>query len=1222
MKCLASLLLICMCHQLSADQVSGPESLMTAFQNPQVPPLRPQRQQVVYFSATPKVQEGKSGIGVIQLRYPELVPVEFLIQNSPDGQIIAPFKVGFPAGKTRGQFEFNTRDDLLVNLMRTSDLRLFVGKFEIASIPVRILDNEQAPTLSLRIPKRLIEGEDKSTGSVTLDRPADVDIALELDHTPKGRISCPRSVIIPAGDTRRDFGIGANEDSKINGDSLVTVAARSPGITTSIRTIRVKDNESTELDLKLPEQVVEASPAIGSVEISGKMDHAVDITLLNDASSRLTMPKSVRIPAGKTKVEFTLNAVDTTDGDSTVNVSIRANAKKFSSSEASTVVREIAGLPRIRSIPLATNDLVWDAVSGLIYASVPSSAGAPYGNHIIALDPDSLQITASLEVYQEPGQLALTSGGEFLYVVCNGNGTISKIALADFTVSQVFAVGTDPDYGTLFAEDICTVAGQPNLLVVSQYRKSVSPRHDGVAVYDNGVARAVKSQDHTGSNVIEPSADPTIFFGYNNETTEYGFRRIKLDASGMTELDVNTGLIDGFYTDIHSDGDMVISTSGVVVDGAHLKRAGTYPISSYPGAICLDHTSNRVYFMMSDSDDWVHFNKIVAFDPSTRTPICEMTLANAADSPASLIRWGSSGLAYRTAKDVVLITNEQLVPGGPPADLAVTVQASPIPATAGLPLTYTVQVTNSGPNVAHNVVVSASLSPRQKVKSTNSPHGSPIVSGRKVSLTVATIASGATKSLTVAATPLSAGSVNCTASAASNAVDPDYTNNTGFELVSVGFQSTIDSVNSLYLKANNLVYDSTRQLLWASIPDTVDAPLGRSVVSIDPLTGLLSDPLPLNANPHAGSMALSANGRYLYVGLTDVPDVHRIDLESEEKAAARISLPLSQWQDANYARDIEVLDGDGTSFIYTGTDDHSAAVMDGTVKRATRTSIYSVDRLARSGTPGIFIGFDGDDLSRLSVTPAGVSVSLKQAYVIGGYATEITGDGDFVLSSTGRLIDGRTLTLIADLSTYGAPCLDAANQRAYMVSGNVLYVFNVTNGNPIRSYNLRSSESGDWAERCIRWGVDGLAVLGNDGIIHIARLSLVNPAAMAPAMAAASVSQADGAPDSDGDGLSDRIEQFFGTSTTEVTANPLKISMQPGDDHTILHLVFPRRSGLAMPAYGYQVSGDLREWHTPQHVSESVISVNVTNGVEVETIDASIRIPKVKAAFVRLVWPQ
>ena len=214
----------------------------------------------------------------------------------------------------------------------------------------------------------------------------------------------------------------------------------------------------------------------------------------------------------------------------------------------------------------------------------------------------------------------------------------------------------------------------------------------------------------------------------------------------------------------------------------------------------------------------------------------------------------------------------------------------------------------------------------------------------------------------------SAGSLTCTGSASSNAVDPDSSNNTAFKLVSVGFLPGVDVVNQLRLTANNLIYDPTRNILWASIPSTVAAPLGRTIVRIDPLTGLISDPIAINANPVANCMALSGNGRYLYVGLSDSPEVHRIDLTASPLTSVRLPLGLSQWGNANYAQDIEVLDGDGTSFLVTGSSDAAAMVFDGAVRRTNRTGIYSVTRIERTATPGVFVGYNnsttGFEISR------------------------------------------------------------------------------------------------------------------------------------------------------------------------------------------------------------------------------------------------------------------
>ncbi len=95
------------------------------------------------------------------------------------------------------------------------------------------------------------------------------------------------------------------------------------------------------------------------------------------------------------------------------------------------------------------------------------------------------------------------------------------------------------------------------------------------------------------------------------------------------------------------------------------------------------------------------------------------------------------------------------------------------------------------------------------------------------------------------------------------AIELDLANNVATRVVNEGFVSVPNAVQAIQLAANNLIFDPTRRVLWASLPATVAPPLGKSVVSIDPVTGIVSDPIPLLASPTMACMALSANGRYL-----------------------------------------------------------------------------------------------------------------------------------------------------------------------------------------------------------------------------------------------------------------------------------------------------------------------------------------------------------------------
>src|SRR5690606_24180997 len=87
-------------------------------------------------------------------------------------------------------------------------------------------------------------------------------------------------------------------------------------------------------------------------------------------------------------------------------------------------------------------------------------------------------------------------------------------------------------------------------------------------------------------------------------------------------------------------------------------------------------------------------------------------------------------------------------------------------------------------------------------------------------------------------------------------------------------------------------------------------------------------------------------------------------------------------------------------------------------------------------------------------------------------------------------------------------------QRAYLVSANSVRGYDIVTGAPTAAFTLPvSSTSSDWVAGCVRWGADGLAILGKDGKIYIARWSATIPPGM----------------DQDGDGIDDQwAAQHFG----------------------------------------------------------------------------------------------
>jgi DNA-binding beta-propeller fold protein YncE len=319
------------------------------------------------------------------------------------------------------------------------------------------------------------------------------------------------------------------------------------------------------------------------------------------------------------------------------------------------LVPAIADADDLKALPLVANDLIWDPGTQMIYASVPGSAGPGLGNTITAINPYTGAVGPSIFVGSEPGKLARSDDGRFLYVALDGAASIRRVNLQTGRAELQFALGNDPFFGPRYAEDIAVQPGNPQTVAVSLKYKSVSPKHAGVAIYDDGVPRATLTPGHTGSNVIEFSRSGSLLYGYCNETTDFGFRRMAVAASGVSVLDVTRGLISAFGLDIAFDGDRVYSSIGGVIDPAARTIVGTYPGLGFGTIVRPDSTVGRTFALAQGT--------IVAFDQATFVTMGTLRVPGVSSypDPGSLIRWGADGLAFRWNGKVFLVRTS-LVP--------------------------------------------------------------------------------------------------------------------------------------------------------------------------------------------------------------------------------------------------------------------------------------------------------------------------------------------------------------------------------------------------------------------------------------------------------------------------------------------------------------------------------------------------------------------------------
>src|SRR5438309_319544 len=130
----------------------------------------------------------------------------------------------------------------------------------------------------------------------------------------------------------------------------------------------------------------------------------------------------------------------------------------------------------IRQLSLPANDLVYDPGTHGIYATVPSSGGA-IGNSVTAIDPETGQIGPSVFIGSEPGRLALSDDGQYLYVGLNGAAAVRRFDLTSQTAGPQFSLGLSPITGPLLPGEIAVAPGHPETIAVAL-------GNGGVAIYD------------------------------------------------------------------------------------------------------------------------------------------------------------------------------------------------------------------------------------------------------------------------------------------------------------------------------------------------------------------------------------------------------------------------------------------------------------------------------------------------------------------------------------------------------------------------------------------------------------------------------------------------------------------------------------------------------------------------------------------------------------------
>jgi YVTN family beta-propeller protein len=348
----------------------------------------------------------------------------------------------------------------------------------------------------------------------------------------------------------------------------------------------------------------------------------------------------------------TANFVDSTHLDITVapaDVSSVGSATIAVSDPSSTVPTAGFGFPILAappspisnvSVAVTAKDLAWDPGRQRIYASVPSTAPL-YGNSIVAIDVATNSVVASVRVGSEPGRLSLSDDASKLYVALDGASLVERIDVALLQMELDIPLGQN-----VSCVDLQAVPGNARAVAISR-RQIAYPNSLGITVYDDAVPRPEGTTSpyyYVVTDTIAFAA-PDVLYSYNNESTEFGLRRVQILPTGAAPANP-TFPFTGFNLDIRHDSGRLYATTGAVADLAG-NKIGTFalPSGSNPGVV-PDWVHGRVFFISGAS--------LLAFTASSFVPQGSLTLTPASTT-GRFVRWGADGIAYRSPTQVVLL---------------------------------------------------------------------------------------------------------------------------------------------------------------------------------------------------------------------------------------------------------------------------------------------------------------------------------------------------------------------------------------------------------------------------------------------------------------------------------------------------------------------------------------------------------------------------------------
>jgi len=250
--------------------------------------------------------------------------------------------------------------------------------------------------------------------------------------------------------------------------------------------------------------------------------------------------------------------------------------------------------------------------------------------------------------------------------------------------------------------------------------------------------------------------------------------------------------------------------------------------------------------------------------------------------------------------------------------------------------------------------------------------------------------------------------------------------------IDLGAQFGVNVFVQIDCSFNDVVYDSSRDLLYASVPST-NGPDGNSVAIIDPQTGNIQRYVFVGSEP--AGLTISGGGTRLFVALEQANAIAEVDLQSQQLVAT-IRLenepPLEQPSFASAVAASTQTETDVLVATFEEVAVYSGAVQSASV--ATRV-ITAVDAFYSEDATRAYAATDNRYLWSFDVDATGVLNGVETRDIVTPSGVKFD-DGE-IFDYLGRIVDPDTATVVGNCPSVAiAVEPDPANDDVYyLISG-------------------------------------------------------------------------------------------------------------------------------------------------------------------------------------------